>query len=164
MSLSTATFEPKFTVHEVLSTGISAASSNKTVKHLDYFASQDLATAGGDTVVVFTQAMSGGAATIDLAVLTGTGGGSVSLVGKKIYGIGFRSTTGNSNPVTVKENATEGFEFSTGDNWTMTMKSAGDIVCWSSTTGSETIASDTNDKIGVSGTLAQSVDVIIVAG
>jgi len=102
-----------------------------------------------------------GAATLDLKDITNAEGDTIVTEGKTIRAIKVKATSTNANALTLTEGASNGYELF-GDGWTIALEAGDHFLAY---LGSNAPAiSDTVKTIDLSGTGAQSVDVIIVFG
>lgn len=157
MSLGTATARMFCSVVETLTTGVATVSS-PTITHNVLGATKTLSPA--TKIVSFTKAMSGGAGTIDLTSLTGANG-SVDGTGLKVQWIWFKATTGNANDITIKEGASNGYALA-GASWQVILSADQEFGFIGNDNTPDIGATD--KTIDLSGTLAQSVEVVIIMG
>lgn len=156
-----ATYALTMTVRETLTLGVDGA-SNPVVTHDGLNLSGTL---NAGTTVPATQhaqdtmALSGGAATIDLTSLTGTGGGTISGNGLKVQLVRFRNRS-STNAMTFAKGASNGYSLWT--NWTITL-SPGCAVLFFLNDKPEDIDA-THKTIDVSGTGTDEFDFSVVMG
>lgn len=100
----TLTYKSQMTAVETLTGNTdSAADANRRVTHAEFNESGTLnatSTPPVTTVANFVQALSGGAATIDLTSLTGTNGASVDMSGLKVQMIRMKNLGANTMSLT----------------------------------------------------------------
>ena len=166
MSISSATARAYAVVGETLTLGVDDDDSDVVVSHDSFFPVIDLVSIdSADAVFKRDVALVGGAKTLDLSALDATGeiagGGSQDWNGKKIVLMILKNPVGNSN-ITIGEGAANGFEFTTGDNWTITLE-PGEILFRYTRSQGPTIVTNTNDEIDISGTGTESLQVLLVA-
>lgn len=113
------------------------------------------------TPVYFEKDLSSGTATIDLTALTGTNGSTVTLNGLKVQIFKVIAKTGNANPITLTEGASNGYELM-GSAWTIALK-AGEEFTYKGTDTSPDVGGSTK-TIDLSGTGSQGVKIAIIAG
>lgn len=111
--------------------------------------------------MAFKQALTAGAATIDLTALLGTLGASESFSGLKVQGVLFYAPTDNADPITLTEGASNGYELM-GDGWKVTLK-GGQRVLFRGFEKTPDVASNAK-TIDVSGTGTQQIWIVICAG
>lgn len=108
----------------------------------------------------FLQALSAGAATIDLTAVTGTQG-TVTFSGLKIQLFMATATTGNTGAITLTEGASNGYELA-GNTWKVAVQSGQSFLFY----GNE-LAPDVGGStktIDLSGTGSETVQISIVGG
>ncbi len=163
MSVS-ATIRGTVTVEEILTGNIdSMSAANRTVTHNQFNEAENLTgttTPPVTVVAAFVQALTGGAATIDLNALTGTNGATVSFNGLKVQAfmiknLGVNTMTltnagGNAYPMF---GATLNIVLNTGQ--------------WALLYGNDDtpdVNSGVADDLTLAGTVSQTCEIIIVAG
>lgn len=108
----------------------------------------------------FTQALTAGAATIDLTALPGTNGATIDMTGLKVQV--FRVIgNGNANPITLTEGAANGYELA-GNAWKGAVNNAQELTFYGNDSTPD--VSPTAKDIDLSGTGVQSVKVAVIAG
>lgn len=162
----TLTYAATGTVAEVIENNDISFSNtaNKTVTHSALNQSGTLT--GATTppvtkVAIFNQALTGGAATIDLTAVPGTNGATTALNGLKVQYLFVKANAENANPITLTEGASTGYELA-GNGWTVVLQPGQ----WFTFFGNDATPDvDSGAKtIDLSGTGSQSVDIEIVAG
>jgi hypothetical protein len=110
---------------ETLETGVpAAAAADKTVTHSGFdrtFTLNSATTPPATKCAYFSQALSTGAATIDLTALPGVNGGTVNGTGLKVQAIRFENPAANANAITIGEGASNGYEL-LGNAWTVPLQ------------------------------------------
>ena len=165
MSVSLA-YQTNVTVTEILETNVPAASSNanKEVKHTGFNQSSALTattTPPVTTVAAFEQALTAGAATIDLQALTGSNGAAVDGTGLKVQAMKFRNKSTNSNTMTLAIGAANGYD-AWGTSFAIDVEPGGEVVLYGNDAGSDIGA--TKSDLDISGTGTETAEVIIVMG
>lgn len=97
----------------------SASDANRKVTHDQFNQSQALTGASNVPVskcAYFEQALTAGAASIDLTALTGTNGGAVNGTGLKVQAILIKNKSTNSNVMTFAVGASNGYNLA-GAGW-----------------------------------------------
>jgi len=162
----TLTYAATGTVAEVIANNDISFSNtaNKTVTHSALNQSGTLTSATTPPVTkvaIFNQALTGGAATIDLTALTGTNGAATTMYGLKVQYIFVKAKSTNANAITLTEGASDGYALM-GNGWTVTLAANQ----WFTFYGNDATPDvDSGAKtIDLSGTGSQSVDIEIVAG
>ncbi len=141
----------------------SASAANRVVTHTQFSESQNL-TAGTTppvtTVAAFVQALTGGAATIDLNALTGTNAATVSLNGLKVQAFMIKNLGANTMTLT-----------NAGGNAYPMFGATLNIVLnqnqWALLYGNDStpdVNSGVADDLTLAGTASQTCEIIIVAG
>ena len=158
---ATETFDTTVNGNEAIGSGAAAAS----VLHNGFNISgtlTSLSTVPATTVCAFTQALTGGTATIDLCALPGTNGNTVSLDGLKVQLMMIKAPAANANTMAIGIHGTEGFPIFGASNEIDLV--AGQQVLLFGNDASADVASDSADQLLMTGTGTQELDIIIVAG
>ena len=140
--------------------------ANNSVVHSGFSIAGTLnagSTVPATTVVAFEQALTAGAAEIDLTALPGTNGAVVDLTGLKVQLFQIRGKTGNANPITIQPDTggTDDYELM-GASF-LAIVQADQQLMFSGNDSTPDVGP--TDKIfSLAGTGAQSVEVVIVAG
>jgi len=162
MSVSLA-YKAEVGVTEVLSTNVPAG-TDKTVTHTGYNTTKTLngtSSPPATKVAAFEQALTGGAATIDLSALVGTNGATVVGTGLRVQAVKFRGKSDNANPITVAKGASNGYD-GFGASFSITLDPGAEVTILPDDAGSD-IGSG-NKNLDVSGTGTQVLECIIVLG
>ena len=110
----------------------------------------------------FRVTMSGGAATINLAALSGLNGATIDLTGLKLQAIKFRNLSTNANDITIVPGAANGYNiFGAADG--KVVLSPGQSILMSLQDQGQDVASG-DRTIDISGTGSQVLEVTLVAG
>lgn len=115
------------------------------------------------TIVSFEQALTAGAAEIDLTSLPGTNGDTVSFNGLKVQLCMFRGKAGNANPITVQPDTggTDDYEMM-GAAFKAVVEAEQQVMFFGNNAAPDVGATD---KIfSLAGTGAQVLEIIMVAG
>lgn len=162
MSVS-LTYAAVVTARETLETSVAAATAgNRVVIHNQYNSSATLdanTTPPVTKVAAFSQALTAGAATIDLTALTGTNGASVDGTGLKVQV--FKIKNKGANNLTVKFGASNPYNL-LGASWTLILAQNQEITVYGNDATPD-IASGAKN-IDLSGTTTQTSEVVIVMG
>lgn len=160
------TLASTFTAIETLETNVpAAATGSKSITHSGFNQSFTLNAASSvpiTQVAYFTQALTAGAATIDLTALVGTNNVEIDGTGLKVRAIMFTAASGNANPITIGVGASNGYELA-GATWEETLKAG-------QSTGVKYLGSGAPDigasdcTLDLAGTGTQSVNVAIALG
>lgn len=160
----------KMSVTETLETSVAGnealGSTNQTVIHDGFNLASTLvagSTVPATKVCAFTQALTAGAAEIDLKACPTTNGDLVDLDGLKIQAIMIRGKSSNANPITFQPDTggTDDYELM-GADFKVIVEPGQQLMFF----GNEAApAVDATNKIfSLAGTDEQELDVIIVAG
>lgn len=156
-------YTSKLTATETLTNNVPDASS-PSVLHNGFDSSFTLnssSTPAATVMASFNKALSGGAATIDLTALVGTGGGAVSLNGLKVRAIKITAPIGNANPITLVNGASNGHNL-TGGAISIVIYPGQEILMYLK---DASVAVDGTHKTwDLSGTAAQSLNFEIIGG
>lgn len=148
MSVSTV-YESNVTTTETLSTGVPAANSQRPLLHngFDTSVTLDATTTPDETATNYsTVTLSGGAATINLASLTGVNGAAQDLTGKKIRWLKLKNT--GSNTVTISKGASNGYT-GFGSAFSLEIKGGGEVLIYCAGNGVAVASGDrTLDLVG----------------
>lgn len=141
-----------------------ASNSQKTVTHSAFNLSTSLNSGTSPAVTgcaVFTQALTDGAATIDLTSMTGTNGVTVSANGTKVVAIMLKATATNTAGITVGEGASNGYEL-LGNAWKIVLKPSQQILLFAS--DEAPVVGSSAKTIDLAGTGTESLSVVVVYG
>lgn len=162
MSL-TATVTGKITVNEDLATNAGLLTDKTVTSQINVQSTiNGTSNPAGTVHAAFQQALTAGAATIDLTNLSGVNGKATDGTGLRVQAAIFRNPAANANPITISKgaaNAYDGF----GVNFSITLApgaSVGPIV--TADAGSDIGPAKKN--LDLAGTGAQALDVIFVLG
>ena len=156
---TTGNVQAKATLYEVLEAGIDgvSAAAQKTITHSILGASHAIAAA---TMCQNTKAMDGGAGTLDLTALPGTADTVRDLSGLKVQWAWFRNTATNGNAITITFGASNPYDL-LGGGEIIVLEVGQEIAVWGNDATPEIGSSAC--EIDISGTLAQTLDYLIVA-
>lgn len=164
MSVNVA-YETKVTATETLETNVPATpAGSRSVVHSAWNTTKALksdSTPPATKVAAFEQAMSGGAATIDLSALTGTNGATVVGTGLRVQVLKVKAPATNGNPITVSKGASNGYD-GLGAAFSHTLVPGAEATFFLNDGGSDIGGS--NKTLDLAGTLAQVLQVEIVLG
>lgn len=162
MSISTI-YQSAVTTVETLSV-VSADSAKSKITHAKWDSSVTLdgtTTPVASQFVAFTQALTSGAATVDLTSLAVAPFSTKSLSGLKVQVIKFVAHADNANPITITFGAANPYQ-GLGTAFNITL-SAGQEMTFYGDGAAQSVASG-HKNLDLSGTGSQSLDIIIVAG
>ena len=160
---TTLQYATGLTVTEILATNVDSL-ADKSVRHSLFNKSAVLNSASTPPVTkvaAFQQALTAGAATIDLTALLGTNGATVDGTGLKVQAVKFSNPSTNANLITVSVGAADGYELA-GAAFSVALQPGQEIVLYGNDATPDIAAGDKD--IDLAGTLAQVLDVIIVMG
>jgi len=153
------TYKAVATVVETLGANTGSAPANtRVVTHTDYneeFTLNSGSTPPATQCAHFLLTLSGGAATINLASLTGTNGGPVDMTGLRVQI--FRVKNLGANPMTFSEGASNGYA-----GVTLTIPPGGHVQLYSPDALGDVASGDRT--IDAAGTGSQTAEVTIIAG
>ena len=159
------TLTSNITAVETLETNVPAASTaNKKITHDQFNSVQSLTAATTPPVTkvaAFQQALTAGAATIDLENLTGTNGATVVGTGLRAQAMKVRNPSTNANEITIAEGAANGYD-GFGSGFSATLEPGAEATFFTNDGGTDISA--TNSDLDISGTSTQALDVEIVLG
>jgi hypothetical protein len=114
-------------------------------------------------VSAFQQALTAGAATIDLTSLPDEDGvaAAVTFSGLKVQWAHFENPSTNANSITISEGASNGYELA-GNAWTVTLDPGEQVVYLGNDTSPD--VSGTTKNIDLAGTGTQALNVTLIAG
>lgn len=158
MSLASATARMFASVRETFTTGVGSVSA-PTITH-NVLGAQVALTPVSE-ISTFILAMEAGVGTIDLTALIGTNGKAIDATGLKVQWLHIRATTGNANPVTIAEGASNGYALA-GAAWKVVLNADQQF----SFIGNDTTpdVGPTDKIIDITGTTTQSIVVEIILG
>ena len=156
---ATETFDTSVAGHE-------AIGANNSVVHNGYNINSTIAAGTSipaTTVVAFEQALTAGAAEIDLTALPGTNGDTVDMTGLKVQLFMVRGKSTNANPITIQPDTggTDDYELM-GASFLAIVNAEQQLMFFGNDSTPDVGATD---KIfSLAGTASQILEVIIVAG
>ncbi len=118
-------------------------------------------TTGITKAASFAQAMSGGAATIDLTALVGVNGLAVDGTGLRVQWMLVENPATNGNPITISEGASNGYD-GFGASFSLTLAPGAYAVVFSADAGSD--ISGSKKTLDLAGTLTQALNVVLAIG
>lgn len=142
----------------------SAPDATRKVTHTGFNMSKSLnaaSTPPATLMAAFEQALSSGAATIDLTALTGTNGATVNMNGLKVQAFKIKAKTTNANPITLTAGASNGIDL-LGSSWSVTLQPGQEFLFYGNDATPDVASGDRT--IDLAGTGTQAVEVIVVAG
>ena len=158
------TLQATCTVTETLDDSVASASTPVIVHdnfnvNLTLNATSD---APATNVIGLSQALTAGAATIDLTSLTQSGGGTFDATGLKLQVFQLKNGTGNAGAVTISDGASNGYNLFGDASGQVTCGVGGHIQWYQHDKLDDVGASDA--EIDLSGTGTDSFDIIMVFG
>jgi hypothetical protein len=112
-------------------------------------------------VAAFQQALTSGAATIDLTSMVGTDGETVNGTGQKVQACKFRNPSTNANAIRIKIGASNGYAL--GTTFDITLAPGASFGPFN-LGGTAPVIGSSAKTLDLSGTGAQALDVLIVLG
>ena len=110
---------------------------------------------------LFQQALTGGAATIDLTALDGLNDKAVNGTGLRVQILRLRAPSSNANPITVAKGASNGYD-GFGAGFSVTLQPGAEATLLTRDAGGDIAAG--NKTLDLTGTGAQALDVEIIMG
>lgn len=153
----TATVALTLNVSESI-TGNAPAAISPVISHTAYSIAP---TVTGTLCAFWNQALTAGAATVDLTNCVGTNGIAVSGSGLRVKAIQMTAASDNANDITLTEGASNGYEL-LGSGWTVGLKAGQSLLFYPAATAPQ-IGSSAK-TIDISGTGTQSVKLSIIFG
>lgn len=138
--------------------------ADKTLKHSGLNTSLTLnanSVAPATKVASFQQALTAGAATIDLRALSGSNGGTVDGNGLKVQVVKLRNLAANANAITIEPGASNGFNLF-GAAFSITLAPGQEITAYLKDQTPDVDA--THKTLDLTGTGTQILEVIVVMG
>lgn len=162
MATSVRMFTLRMTAEVIEDLGLSTTVDDAVVQKMEKFL-ELTASSSPDVETVYhgTVPLVAGAATVSLLALTDTKGGTIATTGKKLRAMFAMPTTGNANALILTEGASNGYKF-LGDGWKVSLSSGDALMVYKGANAPDIGASATN--IDMSGTLVQSVELLLVFG
>lgn len=145
----------------------SLSNSGNAVVHSAFNKSATLnsgSTPPATVVVAFNQALTGGAATIDLTALTGLNGATISAAGLKLQAIQAKATAGNSGVITLTAGASNGYKLASVSAWKIGLSPGGCMTWVNGADTGDDVANGSTDEIDLAGTGTDSVDLELIFG
>jgi hypothetical protein len=158
-------YSSTLTAAETLTTNVPDAAT-PTVNHTGFNSTATLNAASTPPVskmASFQQALSAGAATIDLTALVGTNGATVTFNGLKVAAVKFQNPGTNANAITIKAGASNAYLLG-GAAWSWILQ-PGDEFLWKAgaVNAAPTVGASLKN-IDLAGTGTQALNVIVIAG
>ena len=154
---TSGTVQSKVNLAEIIETGVGAAAA-PTVTHTALGASHAITAA---KMAQGTLTMDGGAATLDLQAIVGTNGAVVDMSGLKVKYAWLRNTSTNASNITVTFGASNPY-YLFGAAFVLVLTPGQEHTLSWGAEGLADVANDASD-IDISGTLAQTLDYLVVA-
>ena len=142
----------------------SAPDTTREVVHTNFNTSLSLksdSTPAISKMAAFVQALTGGAATIDLTALTGTNGATVDGTGLKVQAIKLKSKDANENTISVEPGVANPYDMF-GSDFKVTLSPGQEVTLF----GNEATPdiSGTDKTLDLAGTGVEELEVIVVMG
>jgi hypothetical protein len=164
MSVNVA-YQAKVAVTETLESNVPATpTGSRSVVHSAWDSAKTLksdSTPPATKVAAFEQALTGGAATIDLAALAGTNGATVAGSGLRVQVLRVKAPATNGNPITIAKGASNGYD-GLGASFSHTLVPGGEATFFLNDAGGDVGGS--NKNLDLAGTGVQVLQVEIVLG
>ena len=157
MSLASATARMFCSVVETLVTGVEDVTT-PAITHNTKGATKTLTPV--TKMSVFTLTLDGATSTIDLTALVGANG-AVNGTGLKVQWFHVKATSGNANPITVKEGASNGYALA-GAAWSIILNANQEFGFIGNDTTPDVASGDR--IIDIAGTTGQSIEVEVILG
>ena len=161
----TLSYATNLTVQEVLVTNVpAAAATGKTITHNGYNSSASLTSATTPPVTqcaFFEQALTAGAASIDLTALPGTNGATVDGSGLKVQAIKIKAKSTNANVITVTVGDANGYALA-GAGFSVALLAGQEFVFYGNEATPD-VGADAK-TLDLDGTDEQSVEVSVAVG
>ena len=162
----TLSYTSNLNATEVLESNVPAVATtaNKEVKHTGFNKAVTLngsSTPPATKVAAFEQALAAGAATIDLAALTGTNGVTIDGTGLKVQAIKLVNKAANANAMTLSIGASNGYD-GWGANFEVDIAPGAEVVLFTNDAGSDIGA--TKKTLDIAGSGTETAQIIIIMG
>ena len=162
----TLSYTSNLTATEVLESNVPAVANtaNKEVKHTGFNKAVTLnasSTPPATKVAAFEQALTAGAASIDLTSLTGTNGVTIDGTGLKVQAIKLINKAANSAAMTISIGASNGYD-GWGANFEVDVAPGAEVVLFTNDAGSDIGA--TNKTLDIAGSGTETAQIIIIMG
>lgn len=154
-----ATIADNVSVAETLEAGVDFG-SDKAISHVLNMSHtlNSGTTPAGTHVAAFQQALTAGAATIDLTALPGAGGSTFSATGKRLRYIKVRNPSANANPISIEEGASNGYALGA----TISLAPGQWAAIWLD--GDADAVGGSDKTLDLAGTGSQALDVFLIFG
>ena len=160
------TLQETLTVAETLATNVpDVSATNAVVTHNQYNVSVALSATSSPAVSLtasFAQGLTAGAATIDFTALTGTNGATVTGSTKKVIAYIMTNPATNANSITITTGASNGLTIF-GASGRHVLQPGQSLMSYDPS-GLSTTIDATHKTVDLSGTGAQTLNVIVVMG
>jgi hypothetical protein len=169
MSISAASYAGQLTVTEVPPTNEPALAAGQSLLYNAFNRSHAFDGTNGPQPTLlaqFQEALSSGAATIDLTSMLGTNGATVNGNGLQVIAALFSNPAANANPITIGVGASNGYQL-LGASWKVTLAPGNHIVfdlTNAGTTKTAPVIGGSAKTMDLAGTGAQALNVEILLG
>ncbi len=160
----TANYASALTVTEALAAGANPDAVAPSIVHSGFNTSKTLnagSTPPASLTASFNKPLSSGTATIDLTALVGTNGGAVSLSGLRLQVLKVIAKSTNANPIVLTFGAANPYNL-LGSAFVVSLLPGQEFLFYGN--NAAPVVGSGAKNIDLSGTAAQSVDVIVVGG
>jgi len=166
--VTTLVYQAKATFQEVLAAASvpgAASAAARTLLQSNFDTAQKTLTSATTPPVtcgaLFKQALSNGAATIDLTALVGANTKTVDGTGLRVQVLRVRNPATNANPISIAKGASNGYD-GLGANFKLTLQPGAEALVFANDAGSD--IGSTNCTLDLAGTGAQVLEVEIIMG
>ena len=164
MSVNVA-YQAKVAVTETLESNVPATpTGSRSVVHSAWDSTKTLksdSSPPATKIAAFEQALTGGAATIDLTALTGTNGATVVGSGLRVQVLRVRAPATNGNPITIAKGISNGYD-GLGASFSHALVPGGEALFFLNDAGGDIGGS--NKTLDLDGTGSQVLQVEVVLG
>jgi len=159
-----ASVQLKTAVQQTLGSDTAPAASATTITWTDWDFTHSLSATSTPPLskhAAFQQALTDGAATIDLTALDGLGGASIDGTGLKVQALKLRNPSTNSGSISIAPGAANGYDF-LGSDMKLTLQPGDEVLLYAPDTADEIGATD--KTLDLAGTGSEALDVEILMG
>jgi len=157
-------YQSKITAVETLEANIDSLGTDKQVTHNQFDTTKTLTSSTTPPVTkiaAFPQALTAGAATIDLTSLLGVNGAAVSGLGLKVQILKIKNKVGSANPISIAPGAANGYDIF-GADFKVTLQPGQEATFYSNDATPDIGAED--KTLDLAGTDEQECEITIVMG
>lgn len=160
----TVKYQADVTVEETLASGVPAQSSGSLIIHNGYNTTDTLnasSTPPATKAVAVEQALTAGAATVDLTSMTGTNGVAVDGTGLRVQCLKFRNKSVNAAVMSIAEAVANGYD-GFGAGFDIELKAGAEVTIYTNDAGGDIGAA--NKDLTLAGTGVEVAELVIVMG